>query len=167
MNTTETQYWQERHEALLQMVTQQKQQLEQWEAGGILWTWTDVESYALDDLNVRLSRAECEAILKDVVDSHDPNRGVTWMVIDKAIRTAKGLLPIALLDYIQAPATISLMAVDRTSQTTYTSKSDILRYLRTHGFFNDSNPVLQKQQLQGLTSGYTWASGYGTHSISF
>lgn len=165
MNTPE--YWKEQYETLFKEFLRQQEQLKQWEAGGILWTWTDVESYALDDLNVRLSQAECEAILKDVVDSHDPNRGITWMVIDKAIRTAKGLLPIALLDYIQAPATLTMVATDRTSQTTYTSKSDILRYLRTHGFFNDSNPVLQKQQLQGLTSGYAWASAYGTHSISF
>ena len=164
---TQNNYWKEQYELLFKEFLRQQEQLKQWEAGGILWTWTDIESYALDDINIRLSQAECEAILKEVVDSHDPNRGITWMVIDKAIRTAKGLLPIALLDYIQAPATLTTVSPNRSSQITYGSKSDILRFLRTHGFFNSSTPIIQRDQLLGLNSGYAWTSNYGQHSISF
>jgi len=166
MKTSE-QLWKEQYELLLQAYTSQQIELAQWRAGGILWTWEDVQSYGSDDLNLRLSQSECEAILKDVIESHDPNRGITWMVIDRAIRKAKDLMPISLTDFIPTPAILHLVSPDLTSQHEYTSKRDILRYLRSHGFFASDTPSIQKQQLQGLVSGYTWDTAYGKHSIKF
>lgn len=84
MNTTET-YWQERHEALLKMYTQQRQQLEQWEAGGILWTWEDVHTYASDELGISLSMEDCKTILSNTIESHDADQGITWQTFRNEI----------------------------------------------------------------------------------
>jgi hypothetical protein len=167
MEKTEAQMWKEQYELLLKAYTAQQNKLEQWEAGGILWTWEDVQTYGSDDLNVSLSEEEAKAMLKEVIENHNPDRGVTWMVIDRAIKKAKGLLPISLSDFTPAPATFRLVASDRTSEITYTSKTDILRYLRLHGFFSSNNQHIQKAELESLQSGYTWVSAHGQHSINF
>jgi hypothetical protein len=75
---TQNNYWQERHEALLKMYIQQKQQLDQWQAGGILWTWEDVHTYASDELGIRLSMEDCKTILDNAIGSHDADQGITW-----------------------------------------------------------------------------------------
>jgi hypothetical protein len=167
MEKTETQLWKEQYELLLKAYTAQQKQLEQWQAGGILWTWEAVQSYGSDDLNVSLSEEEAKAILKDVIENHNPNSGVTWMVIDRAIKKAKDLLPISLTDFITSPATLRLVAPDGTSERTYTSKTDILRYLKYHGFFSSRDQHIQKAVLESVHSGYTWVSAHGQHSIIF
>jgi len=157
----------EAYETLLREYATIRQQLDQWQTGGILWTWEDVHLYASDELSIRLTTDEAKAILAEVIENHNPDRGVTWMVIDKAIKKAKDLLPISLSDYTPAPATLRLVAPDRTSEITYTSKTDILRYLRTHGFFGSNNSAAQRDQLLELVSGYRWHTAHGQHSIVF
>jgi alanine dehydrogenase len=81
MEKTEAQLWKEQYETLLQAYTSQQIELEQWRAGGILWTWTDVHIYASDEMGISLSQAEAEGILSEVIENHDADQGVSWLTI--------------------------------------------------------------------------------------
>ena len=74
--------------ALIAEVERLREQLAQWEAGGILWTWEDVEAYAADEMDLTLSEEECRAILKAVIEAHDPCQGITWTDFHKPIEAA-------------------------------------------------------------------------------
>ena len=85
MEKTEAQLWKEQYELLFKTFLQQQASLKQWEAGGVLWTWTDVHIYASDEMGVSLSQAECEAILSEVIENHDADQGVSWLTIRNEI----------------------------------------------------------------------------------
>lgn len=85
MEKTEAQLWKEQYETLLQAYTTQQRELEDWRAGGILWTWTDVHIYASDEMGVSLSQAEAEGILSEVIQNHDADQGVSWLTIRNEI----------------------------------------------------------------------------------
>ena len=74
--------------ALIAEIQRLREQLAQWEAGGILWTWEDVEVYAADEMDLTLSEEQCRAILRAVIEAHDPCRGITWTDFHKAIEAA-------------------------------------------------------------------------------
>jgi hypothetical protein len=80
MENTEN-YWQHQYEMLFKQFLRQQNELKQWEAGGILWTWTDVHILASDEMGIRLSQDDCEIILSDVIENHDADQGVTWLTI--------------------------------------------------------------------------------------
>lgn len=82
---TQNNYWKEQYEMLFKEFLRQQEQLKQWEAGGILWTWTDVHTYASDELGIRLSQAECETILENAIEDHDADQGITWDTFRNAI----------------------------------------------------------------------------------
>ena len=86
MKTSE-QLWKEQYELLLQAYTSQQVELEQWRAGGILWTWEDVHIYASDEMGYSLSQAEAEGILAEVIENHDADQGVSWLTIRTEILT--------------------------------------------------------------------------------
>ena len=76
---TEAQLWKQQYETLLKEYSRVRKELDEWEAGGILWTWTDVQCYADQDMNgLQLTEQECKAILNQVVGNHDAHRGITW-----------------------------------------------------------------------------------------
>jgi len=79
METSE-QLWKEQYELLLQAYTSQQNELAQWRAGGILWTWEDVH-YASDEMGYSLSQADAEGILAEVIENHDADQGVSWLTI--------------------------------------------------------------------------------------
>ncbi len=54
----------------------------------IRWHWKDV--LALDDCDVPLTQADCEAILSQVVNAHDPQDGINWDIILEAIYKYRG-----------------------------------------------------------------------------
>ena len=81
MEKTEAQLWKEQYELLLKAYTSQQIQLDQWRAGGILWTWEDVHIYASDEMGYSLSQAEAEGILAEVIENHDADQGVSWLTI--------------------------------------------------------------------------------------
>lgn len=81
MEKTSEQYWKEQYELLFKSFLQQQESLKQWEAGGILWTWTDVHIYASDEMGISLSQSEAESILSEVVQNHDADQGVSWLTI--------------------------------------------------------------------------------------
>lgn len=85
MEKTEAQLWKEQYETLLQAYTTQQNELDDWRAGGILWTWTDVHLYASDEMGISLSQAEAEGILSDVIQNHDADQGVSWSTIRNEI----------------------------------------------------------------------------------
>lgn len=74
--------------ALIAETERLREQLAHWEAGGILWTWEDVETYASNELYLTLSEEQCRAILKAVIGAHDPDCGITWADFHKAIEAA-------------------------------------------------------------------------------
>lgn len=78
MEKTEAQLWKEQYELLLKAYTGQQKQLEQWQAGGILWTWEDVHIYASDEMDICLTQDQAKAILSEVIENHDADQGVTW-----------------------------------------------------------------------------------------
>jgi alanine dehydrogenase len=86
MKTSE-QLWKDQYELLLQAYTSQQVELEQWRAGGILWTWEDVHIYASDEMGYSLSQAEAEGILAEVIENHDADQGVSWLTIRTEILT--------------------------------------------------------------------------------
>lgn len=76
---TESQLWKEQYETLLKEYSRVRKELDEWEAGGILWTWTDVECYASDEMDgLRLTEQQCKDILADVIRHHDACIGITW-----------------------------------------------------------------------------------------
>lgn len=75
---TQNNYWKEQYELLLKEYSRVRQQLDQWQAGGILWTWEDVHTYASDELGIRLSMEDCKTILTNAIESHDADQGITW-----------------------------------------------------------------------------------------
>jgi len=85
MEKTSEQYWKEQYELLFKSFLQQQESLKQWEAGGILWTWTDVHIYASDEMGISLSQAEAESILSKVIRKHDADQGVSWLTIRNEI----------------------------------------------------------------------------------
>jgi alanine dehydrogenase len=85
MEKTEAQYWKEQYELLFKTFLQQRETIKQWEAGGILWTWTDVHIYASDEMGISLSQAEAEGILAEVIQNHDADQGVSWLTIKTEI----------------------------------------------------------------------------------
>ena len=85
MEKTSEQYWKEQYELLFKTFLQQRETIKQWEAGGILWTWTDVHIYASDEMGVSLSQAEAEGILSEVIQNHDADQGVSWLTIRNEI----------------------------------------------------------------------------------
>ena len=78
---TEAQLWKEQYELLLKAYTVQQRQLEQWQAGGILWTWEDVHIYASDEMDICLTEDQAKAILSEVIENHDADQGVSWLTI--------------------------------------------------------------------------------------
>lgn len=76
----------EAYETLLKEYSRVRQQLDQWQAGGILWTWTDVHTYASDEMGISLSQDDCEIILAEVIENHDADQGVTWATFRNAIQ---------------------------------------------------------------------------------
>lgn len=79
MENQETNLWKQQYETLLKEYSRIRKELDEWEAGGILWTWTDVQCYASDDMyGLRLTEHQCKDILNQVVGNHDANRGITW-----------------------------------------------------------------------------------------
>lgn len=76
---TEAQLWKQQYETLLKEYSRVRKELDEWEAGGILWTWTDVECYASDEMDgLRLTEQQCKDILHEVIRHHDANTGITW-----------------------------------------------------------------------------------------
>jgi len=83
---TEAQLWKEQYETLLKEYSRVRKELDEWEAGGILWTWTDVECYASDEMyGLRLTEEQCKDILNQVVGNHDACHGITWSDFHSAI----------------------------------------------------------------------------------
>ena len=54
----------------------------------IRWHWKDVQG--LDDSEVPLTQAECEAILIEAVNNHDPQEGLNWEILLEAIYKLRG-----------------------------------------------------------------------------
>ena len=71
----------EAYETLLREYATIRQQLDQWQTGGILWTWEDVHLYASDEMGIRLTTDQAKAILSEVIESHDAEQGITWLTI--------------------------------------------------------------------------------------
>ena len=69
----------EAYETLLKEYSNIRQQLDQWQEGGILWTWTDVHIYASDEMGISLSVDDCKIILDNVITNHDADQGITWL----------------------------------------------------------------------------------------
>jgi hypothetical protein len=86
MEKTEAQLWKEQYELLLKAYTAQQKQLEQWEAGGILWTYEDVQTYASEEMGIRLSEDQAKTILEKVIGQHDADQGITWLTFRGAIK---------------------------------------------------------------------------------
>ena len=89
MEKTEAQLWKEQYELLLKAYTAQQNKLEQWEAGGILWTYWDVQTYASEEMGIRLPEDQAKAILDKVISQHDADQGVSWLTIRNAIEQFK------------------------------------------------------------------------------
>jgi alanine dehydrogenase len=81
MEKTRTELWKEQYELLLKAYTSQQIELDQWRAGGILWTWEDVHIYASDEMGYSLSQVDAEGILAEVIENHDADQGVSWLTI--------------------------------------------------------------------------------------
>lgn len=76
---TEAQLWKQQYETLLKEYSRVRKELDEWEAGGILWTWTDVECYAEEEMDgLHLTEQQCKDILHEVIRHHDANTGITW-----------------------------------------------------------------------------------------
>jgi len=89
MEKTRTELWKEQYKLLLKAYKVQQIELDQWRAGGILWTWEDVHIYASDEMGYSLSQAEAESILAEVIENHDAEQGVSWLTIRNAIQQFK------------------------------------------------------------------------------
>lgn len=76
---TEENLWKQQYETLLKEYSRVRKELDEWEVGGILWTWTDVECYASDEMDgLHLTEQQCKDILHEVIKYHDANTGITW-----------------------------------------------------------------------------------------
>lgn len=56
-----------------------------------IWKASDIEEYALDEMDIELTSEEISTVLHSLHTNHDSSQGINWDVIESAITSVVGV----------------------------------------------------------------------------